>query len=90
MTAKDSVKLDGVKLKLGDKKARWKSLVGICIFVHPEVPVISYSQLMNVALPGFLAVLIFVFLVAFLATSETPSGQLKRMVMRMFANRLNL
>ena len=29
--AKDSVKLDGVKLKLGDKKKRWKSVVGICI-----------------------------------------------------------
>ena len=31
-TAKDSVKLDGVKLKLGVKQARWKSLVGIINF----------------------------------------------------------
>ena len=29
--AKDSVKLDGVKLKFGDNKKRWKSVVGICI-----------------------------------------------------------
>ena len=31
--AKDSVKLDGVKLKLDEKKARWKSLVGIHILL---------------------------------------------------------
>ena len=30
--AKDSVKLDGVKLKLGDKNTRWKSVVGIFSF----------------------------------------------------------
>ena len=74
MTAKGSLKLDGVKLKLGDKKARWKSLVGICLLIHPEVSLILYSQLMNLTLPGLLAVLIFVFLVAFLATNETPAG----------------
>ena len=30
-SAKDSVKLDGVKVKLADKSTRWKSVVGICI-----------------------------------------------------------
>ena len=35
MTAKGSLKLDGVKLKLGDKKARWKSLVGILLQCTP-------------------------------------------------------
>ena len=31
--ARNSIKLDGVKLKLGDKKTRWKSVVGtfICL-----------------------------------------------------------
>ena len=31
--AKDSVKLDGVKVKLADKKTRWKSVVGVCIII---------------------------------------------------------
>ena len=75
MTAKGSLKLPGVKLKLGDKKARWKSLVGICILVHPLICLISYSQLMNVALPGLLTLLICVFLVVFLLVpNKIPTG----------------
>ena len=70
---KDSVKLDGVKL--GEKKAWWKYVVGIyCIL---DLCLMSYSQLMNVALPGLLVVLIIVFLVGFLVINETPAGSVR-------------
>ena len=76
-SAKDSVKLEGVVVKLAEKKARWRSLVGFFIILSIRCSQRSYSQLMNVALPGLLALLVIVFFVVFLVTSQTPAGSNK-------------
>ena len=70
--AKNSVKLDGVKLKFGDKKTNWKSVVGLinlCWFTLSW-----YSQLMKFALPGLLTVLIVAFFAVFLVTNISQAG----------------
>ncbi len=69
--AKDTVKLPGVKLKLGTKAERWKSVVGIINISFVRYPLILYFQTVKVVLPGLGILLLVGYFVAFLVFNKT-------------------